>query len=56
MDQNLLVQLEFIREKMIRSGMENGLQAPKTIRLSKKLDEMLNLYDKINKTSFATKK
>lgn len=36
--------LEQVRQRMIRSGIENGLQSPKTIRLSKELDHILNQY------------
>ncbi|RQW75479.1 aspartyl-phosphate phosphatase Spo0E family protein [Lysinibacillus composti] len=31
---------------MIQSGMKNGLQNPKTIRLSRQLDELMNRYEK----------
>lgn len=36
--------LEQVRQRMIRSGIENGLQSPKTIRLSKQLDHIMNQY------------
>ncbi|SOB91882.1 stage 0 sporulation regulatory protein [Ureibacillus xyleni] len=45
MDKNLLKKLEQTRQLMIESGMENGLQNPKTIRLSKQLDRIMNQYD-----------
>lgn len=44
--ENLLKKLEHTRELMIQSGMRNGLQNPKTIRLSQKLDQLLNRYEK----------
>lgn len=44
-ENNLLKRLEQTREMMIQSGMKNGLQNPKTIRLSKRLDELMNQYD-----------
>lgn len=53
---NILLQLEQIRENMIRSGMEHGFRAPKTIHLSKELDRILNLYNKIYNTTLITKK
>jgi hypothetical protein len=46
----LKLHLEYIRKKMIRSGLENGLQSPKTIRLSKQLDQILNQYQKHEKS------
>jgi stage 0 sporulation regulatory protein len=46
----LKLHLEYVREKMIRSGLENGLQSPKTIRLSKQLDQILNQYQKHEKS------
>ncbi|RUL51850.1 MULTISPECIES: aspartyl-phosphate phosphatase Spo0E family protein [Lysinibacillus] len=45
MGRNLLKKLEETRQLMIESGMENGLQNPKTIRLSKKLDRLMNQID-----------
>ena len=46
MSRMILDKMEKTRELMIKSGIENGLQNVKTIRLSRKLDELLNLYDK----------
>lgn len=40
----LLKQMEQTREMMIRSGVENGLQNAKTIRLSRQLDQLMNTY------------
>ncbi|MFP3918719.1 aspartyl-phosphate phosphatase Spo0E family protein [Lysinibacillus telephonicus] len=45
MENNLLKKLEQTRQLMIESGIENGLQNPKTIRLSKRLDQLMNQYD-----------
>ena len=45
MEKNLLKKLEQTRQLMIESGIENGLQNPKTIRLSKRLDQLMNQYD-----------
>jgi len=42
--EELLIQLEHLRERMIRSGLEHGLQAPKTVQLSKQLDKIINQY------------
>lgn len=36
--------IEQTRKLMIKSGIENGLLDVKTIQLSKKLDQLLNLY------------
>lgn len=48
MENSLLKKLEQTRQLMIESGMENGLQNPKTIRLSKRLDQLMNQYDDEN--------
>lgn len=45
MDKNLLKKLEQKRQMMIESGMVNGLQNPKTIRLSKQLDQLMNQFE-----------
>ena len=45
MDKNLLKKLEQKRQMMIESGIVNGLQNPKTIRLSKQLDRLMNQYE-----------
>ncbi|MBK3495361.1 aspartyl-phosphate phosphatase Spo0E family protein [Viridibacillus sp. YIM B01967] len=44
MTNSILKKLEYTREKMIRSGIENGFSNVETIRLSKKLDHLLNIY------------
>ncbi|WP_397537333.1 aspartyl-phosphate phosphatase Spo0E family protein [Rummeliibacillus pycnus] len=44
MSESILKKLEKTREKMIRSGIENGFSNVETIRLSKKLDQLLNTY------------
>lgn len=45
MEKSLLKKLEQTRQLMIESGIENGLQNPKTIRLSKRLDQLMNQYE-----------
>lgn len=40
----ILKKLEQTREKMIQSGLEKGFLNDETIRLSRKLDQLLNLY------------
>jgi len=42
--ESILKQVEHTREKMIQSALENGFGDANTIRLSKKLDRLLNLY------------
>ena len=44
MSDTLLRKLEITREKMIQSGLEKGFLNDETIRLSEKLDQLLNLY------------
>jgi len=42
---DLLKELEKKRRLMIQSGIEYGLQNPKTIRLSTELDQLMNEYE-----------
>nr|WP_029498074.1 aspartyl-phosphate phosphatase Spo0E family protein [Kurthia huakuii] len=44
MSDAILKKLELTREKMIQSGLEKGFLNDETIRLSEKLDQLLNLY------------
>ncbi len=44
MTESLLKQVEITREAMIQSAIENGFSNSKTIQLSKKLDQLLNIY------------
>ncbi|MBQ0139562.1 MAG: aspartyl-phosphate phosphatase Spo0E family protein [Kurthia sp.] len=44
MSEVVLKKLEQTREKMIQCGLENGFLNDETIRLSRKLDQLLNLY------------
>lgn len=44
MSEVVLKKLEQTREKMIQCGLEKGFLNDETIRLSKKLDQLLNLY------------
>lgn len=41
-----LKKIEKLRELMIQSAMENGFQSTKTLRLSKRVDELHNQYNK----------
>ncbi|MDI7742824.1 aspartyl-phosphate phosphatase Spo0E family protein [Lysinibacillus fusiformis] len=45
MGKDLLKELEKKRQLMIQSGIEYGLQNPKTIRISKELDLLMNEFD-----------
>ncbi|RKJ35333.1 aspartyl-phosphate phosphatase Spo0E family protein [Butyricicoccus sp. 1XD8-22] len=45
MEKDTLNKLEQKRKMMIQSGIENGLQNPKTLRLSRQLDKLMNQYD-----------
>ncbi|GEK31410.1 hypothetical protein KZO01_17190 [Kurthia zopfii] len=44
MSELVLKKLEQTREKMIQCGLEKGFLNDETIRLSRKLDDLLNLY------------
>ncbi len=45
MKDGALKKMELKRNLMIKSGIENGLQNPKTIRLSRELDRLMNQYE-----------
>ncbi|PYF06488.1 aspartyl-phosphate phosphatase Spo0E family protein [Ureibacillus chungkukjangi] len=45
MGKDLLKELESKRQLMIQTGIEYGLQNPRTIRISKELDRLMNEYD-----------
>ena len=45
MGKDLLKELEKKRQLMIQSGIEYGLQNPKTIQLSKELDRLMNEFE-----------
>ena len=42
--EELLTKVEQTRRQMVKSGIQYGLLHAKTIQLSKRLDELLNLY------------
>ncbi|MDF2065691.1 MULTISPECIES: aspartyl-phosphate phosphatase Spo0E family protein [Bacillaceae] len=44
MVESILKQVEFTREKMIQTAIEKGMQDQDTIRLSKELDLLLNIF------------
>lgn len=44
MRKDLLKELEIKRQLMIKTGIECGLQNPRTIKLSKELDRLMNEY------------
>ncbi|TCT19967.1 Spo0E like sporulation regulatory protein [Melghiribacillus thermohalophilus] len=47
---SLLIQMEILREKMIRLGINDGMKLEKTIETSVELDRLLNMYQKCSKT------
>ncbi|MER2169660.1 MAG: aspartyl-phosphate phosphatase Spo0E family protein [Psychrobacillus psychrodurans] len=44
MMESILKKLEYTREKMIQSAIENGVTNRETIRLSEELDHLLNEF------------
>ncbi|MCM3358981.1 MULTISPECIES: aspartyl-phosphate phosphatase Spo0E family protein [unclassified Psychrobacillus] len=44
MMESILKRLEYTREKMIQSAIENGVTNRETIRLSEELDHLLNEF------------
>lgn len=49
-----LEQVELLREKMIKMGMEHGLQDAETIKISRQLDELLNEYANFEKAQYSS--
>ena len=47
----LLKNIEMVRKQMINVGMSSGLTSEETIRLSKKLDNLINLQMKYRNMS-----
>jgi hypothetical protein len=40
---NIRLEIELLRKELIKTGIEQGLTAPKTLYLSQILDKLLNL-------------
>ena len=47
--QTLIIEIETIREIMIVTALKEGFTSKNTLRLSKRIDHLLNELDKINK-------
>ncbi|MEH7177620.1 aspartyl-phosphate phosphatase Spo0E family protein [Neobacillus vireti] len=47
MKNDLVVKIENVRKQMINVGMSSGFTSEETIRLSKKLDNLINLQMKL---------
>ncbi|MBT2259194.1 Spo0E family sporulation regulatory protein-aspartic acid phosphatase [Priestia megaterium] len=47
--QTLIIEIEITREIMIVTALKEGFTSKNTIRLSKRIDHLLNELDKINK-------
>ncbi|PFK63293.1 Spo0E family sporulation regulatory protein-aspartic acid phosphatase, partial [Priestia megaterium] len=47
--QTLIIEVEITREIMIVTALKEGFTSKNTIRLSKRIDHLLNELDKINK-------
>ncbi len=47
--QALLKRIEVLKEQLIEIGCKKGLNDPDTIKLSQKLDGLMNEYNKLNK-------
>ncbi|MEH7360527.1 aspartyl-phosphate phosphatase Spo0E family protein [Priestia megaterium] len=47
--QRLITEIEVMREKMIVTALEEGMDSHNTIRMSKLLDQLLNELDKLDK-------
>ncbi|MBK0295430.1 aspartyl-phosphate phosphatase Spo0E family protein (plasmid) [Priestia aryabhattai] len=47
--QRLITEIEVMRERMIVTALEEGMDSHNTIRMSKLLDQLLNELDKLDK-------
>ncbi|MED3992390.1 aspartyl-phosphate phosphatase Spo0E family protein [Priestia aryabhattai] len=45
----LITEIEIMRERMIVTALEEGMDSRNTIRMSKLLDQLLNELDKLDK-------
>ncbi|WP_255283956.1 aspartyl-phosphate phosphatase Spo0E family protein [Priestia megaterium] len=45
----LITEIEIMRERMIVTALEEGMDSDNTIRISKILDQLLNELDKLDK-------
>ena len=43
---NCEVEIELVRQQLIRAAQQNGMHAEETIELSRQLDSLINEYDK----------
>ncbi len=50
--QTLIIEIEITREIMIVTALKDGFTSKNTIRLSKRIDHLLNELDKINKRDY----
>ncbi|AXI29470.1 hypothetical protein CIB87_10770 [Priestia megaterium] len=50
MNLHLRKKIEYLREQMIQTGLQQGLTSSNTIKLSQELDKLLNVYTKNKKT------
>ena len=49
-----LEQMEQLREKMIKTGLQYGLQNDETIKVSRQLDELLNQYTNFEDAEYSS--
>ncbi|WP_102348946.1 aspartyl-phosphate phosphatase Spo0E family protein [Bacillus sp. Marseille-P3661] len=48
-ESTLLKEIDFLRAKLITSGITNGMRDPQTIHLSQQLDQLLNKYNDVTR-------
>ncbi|AQQ53872.1 aspartyl-phosphate phosphatase Spo0E family protein [Planococcus lenghuensis] len=46
----IVINLEATRKAMIESAVRNGVSSPETLKLSKRLDSIMNIYEKSRKS------
>lgn len=54
MELNYIEQVELLREKMIKTGMEQGLQNAETLKISRQIDALLNEYAHFEKNEYSS--
>ncbi|MFJ7976562.1 aspartyl-phosphate phosphatase Spo0E family protein [Peribacillus sp. JNUCC 23] len=44
--------INMLKNQMIKSGMENGISSPETIKYSQELDKLIYQYQRLDKTTY----
>lgn len=52
----IVINVEATRKAMIESAVKNGVSSPETLKLSKRLDNIMNIYEKSRKSRLSNEK